>query len=173
MTKVINLWAGPGAGKSTCAAGLFFLMKTQGLKCELVSEYAKDKVYEEAWGTLDDQWYVTGHQARRLRRLVGQVDWIITDSPIPVGLLYLRKPYDELWFREAMWGLFDTFENYNCFIERKKVYQNYGRSQTEAEARILDDELSKLAAERIDLHVPGDLHAPQVIYERLFGPLKH
>jgi dephospho-CoA kinase len=33
--RVINLAAGPGAGKSTTAAGLFNIMKLKGLKVEL------------------------------------------------------------------------------------------------------------------------------------------
>jgi hypothetical protein len=44
--KVINLWAGPGAGKSTTAAGLF-LMKLTGRRVELVTEYAKEVVYDQ------------------------------------------------------------------------------------------------------------------------------
>ncbi len=38
MTKsiVINFFAGPGSGKSTTAAGVFFTLKTAGQKAELV-----------------------------------------------------------------------------------------------------------------------------------------
>lgn len=32
MTKIINLYAGPGAGKSTSAAFIYYLLKDQGLK---------------------------------------------------------------------------------------------------------------------------------------------
>lgn len=82
MTKVINLFAGPGAGKSTTAAALFVLMKTEGYKVELVTEYAKELVYAEDWETLNWQPAVTKEQDARQRRLVGKVDWIITDSPL-------------------------------------------------------------------------------------------
>ena len=44
--KVISLFAGPGAGKSTAAAGLFNLMKCKGESCELVTEVAKGMTYE-------------------------------------------------------------------------------------------------------------------------------
>jgi len=40
-TKVINLFAGPGAGKSTTAAGLFAEMKRANVDVELVTEYVK------------------------------------------------------------------------------------------------------------------------------------
>lgn len=42
MLKVISLWAGPGAGKSTTAAALFNLMKRERFEVELVTEVAKD-----------------------------------------------------------------------------------------------------------------------------------
>jgi hypothetical protein len=167
-TRVLNLWSGPGAGKSTTAAGLFFLMKSAGMKCELVTEYAKDKTYEEAWGTIADQWYITGKQQRRLRRLLGQVDWVVTDSPLPVGLLYTAAPFNQPWFEGAIWNLFDTFDNVNVFIERTKPYQKYGRSQSEDEARKLDRRLHELGSDRIDLYVPGDSTAPQAIFDHLF-----
>lgn len=45
--KVINLFGGPGIGKSTLAAGLFEHMKIAGFNVELVNEYAKDMVWEQ------------------------------------------------------------------------------------------------------------------------------
>ena len=47
-TVVINLFGGPGCGKSTIAAELFAILKKQGYEVELVTEYAKDKVWEES-----------------------------------------------------------------------------------------------------------------------------
>ena len=46
-TLVVNLFAQPGAGKSTGAAYLFYNLKCLGVNCEYVSEFAKDKVWEE------------------------------------------------------------------------------------------------------------------------------
>lgn len=43
-TLVVNLFAQPGAGKSTGAAYLFYNLKCLGVNCEYVSEFAKDKV---------------------------------------------------------------------------------------------------------------------------------
>ena len=55
--QVIALMGAPGSGKSTCAAWLFAQMRLQGLKCELVGEFAKDLFWDEsnAW---KDQLYV-------------------------------------------------------------------------------------------------------------------
>ena len=45
-TKVINLFGASGCGKSTGAAYIFSQLKLHGISCELVPEYAKDKVWE-------------------------------------------------------------------------------------------------------------------------------
>ena len=44
---VVNLFGAPGAGKSTGAAYIFAMLKMAGINAELVTEFAKDKVYEE------------------------------------------------------------------------------------------------------------------------------
>lgn len=167
MTVVVNLIAGPGAGKSTYSAGLFGILKMDGLKAELVQEFAKDKTYERDWNALANQFYCSAQQDKRLRRLLGQVDWVVNDSALPLGLAYARPPFDAAWFTAAIWNLFDTYTNFNVFVERVKPYQTYGRTQTEDEARDLDVRLRDLFAGRIDLVVPGDDSAPHVIYEAL------
>ena len=44
-TIVVNIFGGPSAGKSTTSAGIFYELKRQGIRCELVTEYAKSKVW--------------------------------------------------------------------------------------------------------------------------------
>lgn len=67
--KVINLFAGPGSGKSTTCAGVFSKLKLAGVNCEMALEYAKDKVWEQSFHTLDNQIYIFGKQLHRLWRL--------------------------------------------------------------------------------------------------------
>ena len=57
-TLVVNLFAQPGAGKSTGAAYLFYNLKCLGVNCEYVSEFAKDKVWEENKSVFEDQNYI-------------------------------------------------------------------------------------------------------------------
>lgn len=156
-TKVINLWAGPGAGKSTLAAGLFFVMKTKGYKVELVTEFAKELVYSEKFAALNDQEYVTNIQEARLERLVGKVDYIITDSPLPLAEIYVQGS-DEYRARctKHAWDLFAKYDNLNLFVNRVKPYAAYGRTQTETEARIIDEKLRDLTAGLIDDVVNGN-----------------
>lgn len=134
---VIELYAGPGAGKSTLAAGLFSLMKTKGYRVELVTELAKDITYEKAYGLLQNQFYVAVNQEHRQWRLRGQVDWIITDSPLPLGLAYCGDR-DRALLQVITKGLRKRYVNLPILVKRAKTYQQYGRSQTENEARAID-----------------------------------
>lgn len=136
--KVINLFAGPGAGKSTIAADLFAHMKWEGLNVELVTEYAKDLTWERNWEALADQERVTGEQYHRLARLEGQVDYVVTDAPLLLGLYYGSTDPDYRLLTYVLWA---SFTNRNFFILREKKYVPIGRSQTETEAKAIDDEL--------------------------------
>lgn len=85
---ILNLFSGPGAGKSTMAADIFAKLKRAGVNSELASEYAKDKVWEKSLSILENQIYVFGKQHHRLFRLKSQVDVIVTDSPILLSAIY-------------------------------------------------------------------------------------
>ena len=129
-TIVINMFGGPGAGKSTATAGLFNLMKQHGFKVELVTEYAKDLVYMDRGGCLDDQLYVTAKQNHRLHSLMGKVDYIVTDSPLLLGTLYAHESTPKS-FNPFVHELFEQYDNFNFFINRTKEYQQVGRLQDE------------------------------------------
>lgn len=169
--KVINLWAGPGAGKSTTAAGLFSLMKALGYRVELVTEYAKDLTYQRDVKGIRNQLLVLAEQDARLRRLVGEVEWVITDSPLPLSLVYGdREEYGE-WFEATVEGAFYRYDNFDFFVGRVKPYHGWGRNQTEEEAKALDEAIRHLfedfAEPEFMWDVEGDLHAPYRIASAL------
>lgn len=141
-TLVVNLLGGPGAKKSTTACQLFAALKHAGINCELVTEYAKDKVWEKSTSVLDDQLYVFAKQNHRQRILVGEVDVIITDSSLLNSIIYGKdkvKGFDAL-----VTEVYDTYNNLNVFINRVKAFNPKGRVQNEQEAIELDKRIKDL-----------------------------
>lgn len=90
-TTVINLIGAPGTGKSTLASELFALMKWQGYDVEIVSEYAKELVWEERTETFKNELYLFAKQHHRMFRLKDKVQYIITDRPLILSLFYNYK----------------------------------------------------------------------------------
>ena len=87
---IINLWGGPGAGKTTTASGLFSILRHKwNCNLELITEFATDLCFEQARENLKDQIYLLGNQYHRLWRAkaVG-VEVVITDAPIGLNKIY-------------------------------------------------------------------------------------
>ena len=135
-TLVVNLIGGPGSGKSTTASGVFYALKRVGVNCEMALEFAKDKVWEESYKILDDQFYIFGKQYHKLFRLNGKVDVIITDSPLIISILYNKTP--SKYFNDFVLEQYNTFYNLTFLLNRPKNYQAEGRIQTKEESEVLD-----------------------------------
>ena len=160
---VVNFLAGPGAGKSTTAAALFTLLKLHdGIHCELVTEFAKDLVWEERTKTFENQFYLFAKQQHRIWRVADKVDFTITDSPIILSNIY-GKHYNRYCANDSFYDYvlteFNRYNNINFFIERKKKYAEYGRNESEEEARKVDREIKDyLAANNIEyISINGDM----------------
>jgi len=135
----VNLWAGPGTGKSTMAAGIFAALKWNKIDCELISEYAKQIVWEESYTKLNNQIYLFGKQYSKHYNLEGKVKVVITDSPIPMGCVY--DAGKTKYLKELTLSEFEKFENMNYFLIRTKDYNPNGRMQTLEEAIEKDSEI--------------------------------
>lgn len=140
----INLFAGPGAGKSTTAAWLFSQLKMDGVSIELVSEYVKSWACQKREVKPFDQIYLMGKQVQyEYRFLTSGVKNIVTDSPVLLSCSYTRLYSEHLGLHEDMLGIAEKYEkaypSLNIFLNREnKPYQKEGRYQTEEEARKLD-----------------------------------
>lgn len=143
---VINLFGPPGSGKSTGAAEVFAALKKSGVNVELVTEFAKDKTWEHNATALGCQEYVFGKQSYRLARCRNDVDVIVTDSPLPLTMIYNTNPALGEKFNEVVFSIFDTYRNYNYYINRVKPYNPKGRNQTEAESDALNEPIEDLLA---------------------------
>lgn len=142
---VVNLFAGPGAGKSTGSAYVFSELKMNGVECELVREYIKDKLWERNAKVFGNQPYIFGKQYHRMYILEHEVDVIITDSPLILPVLYNTNEHlDEEAFERMAVGIFKSYDNMNYFINRSKDYNAKGRNQNLDEAIEKDKEVLNL-----------------------------
>jgi hypothetical protein len=165
--KVINIWGGPGSGKSTTAAGLYYMMKCRGYDVELVREFAKDLVYAGKLDLLAKQEAVSAIQVGRQGILRGKVKYIITDSPILLGLHYGESlPLD---FRVLLRREWDKYDSANVLLTRVKPYHTNGRVQTEEEAVRKDLVIGAwMVSEGVPhIDVDGDRFAPERILHLL------
>ena len=143
-TLVINLFGGPGCGKSTTMARLFADLKARGYNVEMVSEFAKDLVYEQRQETMKDELYIFAKQHHRLFRVNDKVDVIITDRPLLLTNIYARLYLPDDDYRKDLIRLvrttFNTFNNFNLFLNREGIeYKTEGRLQNLDQSKEIDD----------------------------------
>ena len=148
-TKVINIFGAPGAGKTCFMAGLFSYMKKKGYSCEMVTEYAKDLVYEHRSKTFTDELYIFAKQNHRLQRVNGQVDFIITDRPLPLSIVYAEGTYGECSdsFYNIVKDTFNEYNNINFLLRLPKnsgEYSNEGRLQDYEESVLIQNRFIKI-----------------------------
>ena len=139
-TLICNFFGGPGISKSTSAAYVFSALKRKHVKCELVFELPKELVYENNLEKLKCQPVIFGEQLWRIERLLNKVDLIITDSPIILSMVYNGNQYPPS-FNLCVLDIFNRMNNINYLLERNKPYFQYGRSQSEQEARQIDERI--------------------------------
>lgn len=145
---VVNLFGAPGAGKSTGAAYIFSKLKMAGVNAELVTEFAKDKVWEESKAVFQNQAYIFGKQYFRISRVQDKVDVVITDSPIILSSFYANDDVLGEEFDTLVTKVFDSYNSMNVFIDRVKPYNPAGRFQTECES----DEVAMEMADFLNKH---------------------
>ena len=141
---VVNLFGVPGAGKSTGAAYIFYRLKTSGINAELVTEFAKDKVWEQSREVFNNQAYIFGEQSFRLGRCADKVDVIVTDSPLPLSIIYNEDRRLTENFNAMVIDVFNSYDNLNYFLTRTKPYNPVGRKQTEEESNALSNPICKM-----------------------------
>jgi len=154
LKKIICLHAGPGAGKSTLCAGLYYHLKMLNFNCEMNREYIKDWVWEGRDIRPGDQTYFFSKQSRRERIYIEQWwDFIITDAPLILNYFYGQK-YDT--YEQKYNTIPKMLKNHHSFckdhgyktehffIERTKAYNPAGRLQTKEESILYDEEVKRL-----------------------------
>lgn len=148
-TIVINAFAGPGAGKTTSCLEVAEKLKKQGFVTEYVQEYAKELVYDNNLIMLDGhyehQFDILKEQVKRINRLYGKVDFILTDSPVLLNNTYLnedKSTNDYVAYCENVKKIYTLYDNFNYFVERdKSAFEEEGRIHNLEQSIVIDDEL--------------------------------
>lgn len=154
IKRIICLYGGPGLGKSTCCAGLFYKLKTMHYECEMNREYIKDWIWEGRPPIDGDQSYFFAKMARKERIfMANKLNFIITDSPL-ILTHYYGLMYDK--FEQKFNTSLSMLRNHHqiCkengykvdhfLLKRVKPYSELGRNQKEDRAREIDVEIEKL-----------------------------
>ena len=162
---VVNLIGAPGAGKSTLAAYVFARLKMDGVNCELVTEFAKDKVWEANNAALENQVYIFAKQYYRIDRCAGKVDVIITDSPLILSGFYNRDSEIDKPLKELIAAINRKYTNYTYFVKRVKAYNPVGRNETEAESDAYVSRIKELLDQHgvVSRSIDGDLLSTDII----------
>ena len=156
QTKIINLFGGPGCGKSTIASGIFYELKKKHFSVDIPYEFPKEVFWEQNLSQISDQLFILANQHRGIVRAYGKVDFIILDSPILLSPVYRdnysndypANLYDEN-FDEFVLKLFKKYNNINFFLNRPSSdFQKEGRFQDEDGAQEIDDKIINLLTEK-------------------------
>lgn len=141
MTQVINLIGGPGSGKSTVAAATFAELKYRHLEAELVTEFAKELVWDKHFSAMENQIFMLGQQYHRIHRLLGKVAYVVTDAPILLQFYYGKDMPES--FQDLVLDLHRPMETHNFFLMRPTSYSGIGRRQSKEAAEEVDRILHK------------------------------
>ncbi len=149
-TVVINAFGGPGAGKTTACLHIAAQLKKRGFSAEYVQEYAKeltwDKNFEMLDGSPEHQKLIFAEQTKRLNRLVGKVDFVVTDAPLLLNSVYLDPSYSKKQaYTKAVMERFQKYDNF-CFVVGRDTsyFETIGRTQSLEESIQKDNEIVQL-----------------------------
>lgn len=150
-TIVVNLFGEPSAGKSTCAMYVTAQLKRNGINAEYVSEFAKDKVYENNGEIFKHQEYIFGKQSFKMGRVRDKVQVMVVDSPLILSAVYNSDAILGEDFNKTVLNVFNSYNNRNYLLTRHHPYENDGRLHNEDEAvKIRQNMIEKLNEYHID-----------------------
>ena len=147
MSKIVNLFGGPGVGKSSIAAGITYKLKKNHINCDQPYEFPKLLAWDDNHSAIQDQLYVLANQHRGIVKSYGKVDYIVLDSPILLSLTY-RNYYKGTEYPSSLYGesfdkmvldTFNQYDNINIVLERADgVHNNDERYQNLEQSKELD-----------------------------------
>lgn len=153
-TIVINLFGEPSAGKSTAAMDITARLKRKGINAEYVSEFAKDKVYENNQEAFKNQQYLFGNQSFRMGIVRDKVQVMVCDSPLLLNIIYNDDKVLGEDFNQTVLNVYNSYHNKNYLLVRNHTFENECRIHNEDEARAVRKKIiDKLEELHIDYEI--------------------
>jgi deoxyadenosine/deoxycytidine kinase len=153
MTKIVNLFGGPGIGKSSIASGITYKLKKRHVSCDNPYEFPKLLAWDDNKSAIKDQLYVLANQHRGITKSYGKVDYIIVDSPILLSVVYKDYYQDNEYpsnlyqesFDNFIVELFKQYDSINILLKRTDgLHNNRERYQSLDESKGLDVKIESI-----------------------------
>ena len=151
----INIWGGPGAGKSTLAAYVFSILKQEGYSVEHITEFIKQWTYIPITPKSYDSVFCFINQIHNEDIVLrGETKMIVSDSPII--LQYFYNNYHNCPGQEGVLKIALEYEkiypSLNIFLNRNDIHYNeLGRYEKLEEAKKIDLKIENML---LDLNIP-------------------
>jgi hypothetical protein len=144
----VNFFGSPGSGKTVAASSIFAALKKCHVDVGLVTEYARMAVIEQNQMALDNQLYVWATQAHHIFCAYRSYQVVVTDSPIPLGVIYNANSSPALPD-----VIFDTYHQYNNFniileLDESRPYSMAGRIHSFEESLRIQNQILELLENR-------------------------
>lgn len=136
---MINLFAGPGAGKGKAARKIVEALKGNGVAAAYVPGPQKEMLKKDPKQldrTIKTQKKLYGLQKERLKKEAKLSKVIVTDSPLSVYPLYVKKP--DIGFSKEVIKDFRKDQSLNIYLEREAEYQRGDRKESLRESEDID-----------------------------------
>jgi hypothetical protein len=175
---LIDVYGGPSSGKSTTSLALTSLLKLyldqysgSSMLAEYVSEAAKDDVWESGALMLRNQARLFGEQYRRLHRLAGKVQIIVSDSPL---WLCSHYGHPDLYPRDEWAGVirahYEDFTVLPILVKRVGRFETAGRVHDEAASTAAHTAIAAIARREYNgslIELDADVRTPFKVIELL------
>lgn len=174
----VCLYGGPCGGKTTAARWLASELATKGYNCDYVQEFVKGWAYLGNLPEGYDQLHILGQQVRAEEiPLRGGVDFIVTDSPLMLSVVYSRLY--SLDYADALAPMAfhpeNHYRSFNIFLDRTNIpFRDHGRFQGYDVAKKVDGMILDVIADFYPIPPvvidPTDRPALLSVVEAAVGP---
>lgn len=145
-TTVIDIYGGPGIGKSVLAAQVYAELSRLGESVGLVREYVKPWAWNGISVKKWDELYIFAKQLKAEADIYGKVKYLVTDRPLALSIAYAKlygSGTAQIWMRELVYAVLDEQKENDVMhlpimMQRRHPYSTEGRFETSNQARLID-----------------------------------